>query len=96
MASFLITKAQDVLDVPICWEDYADSFEMNKAFSWSTTRHMGSLSQVPHIQISLRISFDLQSDQSYVDFWLEVSFCNMTMFSPILPCNSCNNSRLAL
>jgi hypothetical protein len=52
---------------------------MNEAYSWSTTRLGGTLSQVPHIQFSLRIIFDLQSDQR------DVSFRNMTMLGPILP-----------
>jgi hypothetical protein len=41
----------------------------------------------------LKNHLDLQSDQSDVNFWLEVSFCNMTMLSPILPVQKLQQSK---
>jgi hypothetical protein len=44
----------------------------------------------------LKNHLDLQSDQSDIDMWLEVSFATWQCLAPYCLCNSCNNLRLAL
>lgn len=84
MVLSLLTKTEGILHITICREGYADSFGMNKVSFWSTTCPGGTLSLVSRLQIS-GILFYLQSNLNDVDFWVQVSCCNMSMLGPILP-----------
>ena len=61
-----------------------DAPRPGQASLWSITRLEGPLSPVHHTQISYKIIFGLQSKQSDVDCYHQVSFCNMTMQGPTL------------
>jgi hypothetical protein len=73
MVSVLITKTQEVADAAICREDYADSL------LGRTRCILGALHATGehyHLRPAVR--------SEWCDFWLEVSFCNMTMLGPML------------
>jgi hypothetical protein len=61
------------------------SFGTTEPWTWSIyTPRVYTITSASY-QISWRIIFDLQSDESDADFCLEESFCNMIMLGPILP-----------
>jgi hypothetical protein len=65
----------------LCWL----YFGMNEALSWNITRLGETPSPLRHIPICWGIIFGLQSHESDVDIWLQLSFCNMTMLEILRP-----------
>ena len=73
-----------------------DAPRPGQALFWSVTRLEGPLSPVHHTQISYKIIFGLQSNQSDVDCRHQASFCNMTIQGPTLSVQQSQQSQTCI